>query len=51
MSNVRRCLGCSATYPADGHACPDCDSHAGEVEVQEEQADLAKPKPPRKRKT
>jgi rRNA maturation endonuclease Nob1 len=37
MDFVRRCLGCQATYPADGHACPDCDSHAGQVEAQQEQ--------------
>jgi rRNA maturation endonuclease Nob1 len=46
---VRRCLGCSATYPADEHACPECGSHAGEVE---EKAPEAKPKPARRpRKT
>jgi rRNA maturation endonuclease Nob1 len=40
MSDVRRCLGCSTTYPVDEHACPKCGSHAAEVE--------AKPKPKRK---
>jgi rRNA maturation endonuclease Nob1 len=44
MSDVRRCLGCSATYPADEHACPNCGSHAAETEK-------AKPKPKPKRKT
>jgi rRNA maturation endonuclease Nob1 len=29
---VRRCLGCSATYPADGQACPECGSHAADVD-------------------
>jgi rRNA maturation endonuclease Nob1 len=37
---TRRCLGCSATYPADEHACPRCGSHAAEVEEKTE----AKPK-------
>jgi rRNA maturation endonuclease Nob1 len=51
MSDVRRCLGCSATYPADGHACPECGSHAAEVEQVEETEDTeAKPKPRRRRK-
>ena len=48
MSVVRRCLGCSATYPLDEHACPKCGSHAAEVK---EKAEVAKPKPARKRKT
>jgi rRNA maturation endonuclease Nob1 len=48
MGDVRRCLGCSATYPADGHACPKCGSHAAEVEVQAEPKAEAKPKPRRK---
>jgi rRNA maturation endonuclease Nob1 len=48
MSDVRRCLGCSATYPADEHACPKCGSHAAQVEQQDTEA---KPKPARKRKT
>jgi rRNA maturation endonuclease Nob1 len=47
MSVVRRCLGCSATYPADEQACPKCGSHAAEVQV-EEQDTAAKPKPKRK---
>jgi rRNA maturation endonuclease Nob1 len=46
MATVRRCLGCSATYPADAHACPKCGSHAAEVE--QEKASVAKPKPKRK---
>jgi rRNA maturation endonuclease Nob1 len=41
VSDVRRCLGCKATYPADEHACPNCGSHAAETEK-------AKPKPKRK---
>jgi hypothetical protein len=55
---VRRCLGCSATYPADEHACPTCGSHAADVEETQAagaagspRADVAKGKPPRKRKT
>jgi rRNA maturation endonuclease Nob1 len=44
MSIVRRCLGCSATYPADEVVCPKCGSCAAEVEQQAE----AKPKPRRK---
>jgi rRNA maturation endonuclease Nob1 len=44
MSDVRRCLGCSATYPAGEHACPKCGSHAAETEKAAE----AKPKPKRK---
>ena len=50
MATVRRCLGCSATYPADEHACPKCGSQAADVQ---EQADKdAKPKPkPARRKT
>jgi rRNA maturation endonuclease Nob1 len=54
MSVVRRCLGCSATYPLDEHACPKCGSHAAEVaEAEEEKAAeaKAKPKPARRRKT
>ena len=43
MSDVRRCLGCSATYPPDAHACPKCGSHAAEVEQAEEKT-TAKPK-------
>jgi rRNA maturation endonuclease Nob1 len=49
MSVIRRCLGCSATYPPDEHACPSCGSHAAEVVEQEKTA--AKPKPTRQRKT
>jgi rRNA maturation endonuclease Nob1 len=45
---VRRCLGCSATYPADEHECPKCGSHAAEVEV--EKTSAAKPKPARPRR-
>jgi rRNA maturation endonuclease Nob1 len=48
MSVVRRCLGCSATYPLTEHACPKCGSHAAEAE---EKAAEAKPKPARRRKT
>jgi rRNA maturation endonuclease Nob1 len=44
MAMVRRCLGCSATYPADEPACPKCGSYAAEVEEKAE----AKPKPKRK---
>jgi rRNA maturation endonuclease Nob1 len=48
MSDVRRCLGCSATYPPSEPACPECGSHAGELE----QAPKAAPKPkPTRRKT
>jgi rRNA maturation endonuclease Nob1 len=46
MSVVRRCLGCSATYPADEQACPKCGSHAADVE--QEKTAVAKPKPKRK---
>jgi rRNA maturation endonuclease Nob1 len=41
VSVIRRCLGCSATYPLDEHACPKCGSHAAEVEAKAS----AKPKP------
>ena len=47
VSDVRRCLGCSATYPLEAHACPKCGSHAAEVE----EGTVAKPKPARRRKT
>jgi rRNA maturation endonuclease Nob1 len=47
MGDVRRCLGCSATYPADEPACPKCGSHAADLEP----APPAKPKPTRRRKT
>jgi rRNA maturation endonuclease Nob1 len=53
MSVIRRCLGCSATYPADEHACPECGSHAAEVEEAHETEDTEarpKPKPRRQRK-
>jgi rRNA maturation endonuclease Nob1 len=51
MDVVRRCLGCSTTYPLTEHACPKCGSHAAEVE--ETVAAEAKPKPAgrRRRKT
>jgi predicted amidophosphoribosyltransferase len=53
--DVRRCLGCQATYPAGEQVCPKCGSHAAEVEKAEEKlpADLpeAKPKPARRRRT
>jgi rRNA maturation endonuclease Nob1 len=45
MSDVRRCLGCQATYPPKEQACPKCGSHAAEVE---QVADSAKAKPKRK---
>jgi rRNA maturation endonuclease Nob1 len=46
---VRRCLGCSATYPADEHACPECGSHAADVEEREQEPKpKAEPKPKRK---
>jgi hypothetical protein len=55
MSFVRWCLGCSATYPPDGHACPECGSHAGHVEEDTpaeapaaSAAAEAKPKPARR---
>jgi rRNA maturation endonuclease Nob1 len=52
VSVVRRCLGCSATYPPDAHACPKCGSHAAEVEEKvEETVAKPKPKPARRRKT
>jgi rRNA maturation endonuclease Nob1 len=50
MSVIRRCLGCSATYPADEHACPKCGSHAADVEEKAEET-VAEPKPARRRKT
>jgi rRNA maturation endonuclease Nob1 len=54
MSFIRRCLGCSATYVADGHLCEECGSHAGEVEEAQAPEDTTpknKPKPRRQRKT
>ena len=45
MSEVRRCLGCQATYPPQEPACPKCGSHAGQVEQVKE------PEPKPKRKT
>jgi rRNA maturation endonuclease Nob1 len=53
MSDVRRCLGCSATYPPDEHACPKCGSHAADVEPEpaEETKDTAAKRPRRSRKT
>jgi rRNA maturation endonuclease Nob1 len=50
MSDVRRCLGCSATYPPQESACPECGSHAGEVEPKAPPA-KPEPKPARRRKT
>jgi rRNA maturation endonuclease Nob1 len=47
MSDVRRCLGCSTTYPADEAACPNCGSYAAEVEEEVK----PEPKPMRRRKT
>jgi rRNA maturation endonuclease Nob1 len=45
MKVIRRCLGCSATYPADDHLCPECGSHAAEAEEAREPEDTeAKPK-------
>jgi rRNA maturation endonuclease Nob1 len=48
---VRRYLGCSATYEPEGHACPECGSHAGEVEEvpPEEVARHTSSKPARRR--
>jgi rRNA maturation endonuclease Nob1 len=52
MGTVRRCLGCSTTYPPDEHACPNCGSHAGEAEEAADPKVEATPaKPPRRRKT
>ena len=53
MDDVRRCLGCSATYPVNDHACPECGSHAAEVEeaAPAEAPAEARPKPARRRKT
>jgi rRNA maturation endonuclease Nob1 len=52
---VRRCLGCSGTYPLSEHACPKCGSHAAEVETISEKNEtvdtVAKPTPARRRKT
>lgn len=56
MTDVRRCLGCSATYPADGYACPECGSHAADVEEATAQDSAAEdtapaaPKPRRQRR-
>ena len=47
MGTVRRCLGCSATYPADEAACPACGSYAAETEEQAE----PKAKPARRGKS
>jgi rRNA maturation endonuclease Nob1 len=49
MATVRRCLGCSATYPADEPACPKCGSYAADVEDQAEPK--AEAKPTRRRKS
>jgi rRNA maturation endonuclease Nob1 len=49
MGTVRRCLGCSATYPFDEHACPECGSHAADVEERPDPKPEAKPT--RRRKT
>jgi rRNA maturation endonuclease Nob1 len=53
MRTVRRCLGCSATYPLQEPSCPECGSHAADVEEAREPEDTeAKPKPkPRRRKS
>jgi rRNA maturation endonuclease Nob1 len=45
VTDVRRCLGCAATYPADEHECPKCGSHAAETEAKTE----AKAKPARRK--
>jgi rRNA maturation endonuclease Nob1 len=45
---MRRCLGCSATYPPDESACPKCGSYAADVEVAEPKPEA---KPARRRKT
>jgi rRNA maturation endonuclease Nob1 len=47
VTDVRRCLGCAATYPADEHACPKCGSHAADVE--EDTPKVVKPKPARRK--
>jgi rRNA maturation endonuclease Nob1 len=39
---LRRCLGCSATYPLEEHACPECGSHAGEAEDMPPEEDTRK---------
>ena len=52
MSDVRRCLGCSATYPPGEQACPECGSHAADLETQAEEPEAKpEPKPARRRKT
>jgi rRNA maturation endonuclease Nob1 len=51
MKVIRRCLGCSATYPADDHLCPECGSHAAEVEEAQATEDTAPKSKPRRRKT
>lgn len=44
---ARVCLGCGTRYPAGQHACPCCDSHAGEdVEDEAPQPPPKKPTPP-----
>ena len=50
MSDVRRCPGCQATYPAEEHACPDCGSHAADVEQEKAEA-KPKAQTARRRKT
>jgi rRNA maturation endonuclease Nob1 len=52
MATVRRCLGCSATYRLDEHACPECGSHAADTEEKAEAKEAApvKPKPTRRRR-
>jgi rRNA maturation endonuclease Nob1 len=44
MGEVRRCLGCSATYPPNDPACPQCGSYAAELVKVEK----VEPKPKRK---
>jgi rRNA maturation endonuclease Nob1 len=58
MRTIRRCLGCSATYPLQEPSCPECGSHAADVEDARETEDTSKapaesarPKPRRQRKT
>jgi len=59
MSVARRCLGCSATYPLNAHACPKCGSHAAEVETKDSEKSASaaytepkpKPKPSSRRKS
>jgi rRNA maturation endonuclease Nob1 len=51
MATVRRCLGCSARYPATEAQCSKCGSYAAEVEQEREPKAEPKAKPTRRRKT